>query len=255
MTENKDWTGGTFCAGGQPLPGAPSWGMSLKAAGNMRFRWNEANPARDAFLSAVGEGRAVAAVELVHSRTVYAVDSAAELAGLQGDGIITRNRGLLPVVTVADCMPLFLYEPDAQVFGVLHSGWKGTGIVRDALELAGRRYGADPRKFCVVMGPHIHRCCYTVDGERAAYFRREFTPDCVEPVPGTSGYALSLAAANLAVLRGMGVPEDRISVSADCTCCNPRFGSFRRETAGLPADMPLAERQRCFTVQAAWVKW
>ncbi|HBG65251.1 MAG TPA: laccase [Treponema sp.] len=254
MTENKDFLGGGFCAGGIPLDGAPRWGMSLRAAGSMRFRWDERNERRDAFLAALAEGRQVAAVELVHSRTVFAVDSARELAGCRGDGIITRNRALLPVVTVADCMPLFLYEPDARVFGVLHSGWKGTGIVRSAIELAEQKYGADRRRFCVVMGPHIHSCCYTIDEERASYFRAEFTPDCVRGAAG-SGYALSLARANLAVLDAMGVPADRIQVSSCCTCCDSRFGSFRRETAGLPAAMPLPERQRRFTVQAAWVKW
>ena len=29
----------------------PLWGMTMKAAGSMRFRWNETNPNRDRFLS------------------------------------------------------------------------------------------------------------------------------------------------------------------------------------------------------------
>ena len=33
-------------------------------------------------------------------------------------------------------MPLYLYDPVTGVFGIVHSGWKGTGIVVDAIELA-----------------------------------------------------------------------------------------------------------------------
>ena len=49
------------------------------------------------------------------------------------------------------------------------------------------RFGAKPADICVILGPHIHECCYTVDAERAAYFSREFSPDCCTPVDGGSG--------------------------------------------------------------------
>jgi len=278
--EEKKFTSEHFYFNTLALEDAPSWGMSFRAAGSMRFRWNETNENRIAFLKSIAGHRTVAAVELIHSHVVFAVESAGELEGKQGDGIITTNRNLLPVVTVADCMPIFLYEPHTGVFGVLHSGWKGTGIVKDAIEKAEKVYGARPENFCVVMGPHIHDCCYIVDEERAQYFRVNFTPDCVTPVNERQGilfagdikkgeppviekeaavgqkkYRLSLAKANLAVLRAVGVPEENIVVCRDCTCCSSKFGSFRRETMGLPADMSLSEKQKHFTVQAAWVKW
>lgn len=246
----------------------PLWGMSLKIAGSMRFRWNETNENRAAFLrelaEADGEKKDIGAIELVHSQKVFAIDSIEELYGKQGDGIITKNKNIIPVVTVADCMPIFIFDPETGVFGVLHSGWKGTGIVREAILLAQRVYGSSPENFCVVMGPHIHDCCYTVDEERASYFRVNFTPDCVTPnpnniigsgKPSTTSYSLSLAKANLALLKELGVRENNIVVCRDCTCCKSEFGSFRRETFGLPKDMPLEEKQHYFTVQAAWIKW
>lgn len=269
-----------FYARQLPVENAPMWGMSLRAAGSMRFRWNEVNENRNQFLKELAEDREVAAVELIHSHTVYAVDSSEELYEKQGDGIITTNKKLLPVVTVADCMPIFLYEPHTGVFGVLHSGWKGTGIVKDAIQKAEKVYGAKAENFSVVMGPHIHECCYTIDEERAHYFSVNFTPDCVTEIVEKKGiifagdrkkgepplvekcldstpkkYRLSLAKANLAVLKDIGVPDDHITVCSDCTCCSSKFGSFRRETFGLPADMPLSEKQKHFTVQIAWVKW
>lgn len=251
----KKFFTGKFYFRGRPVEDGPSYGMTLKAAGSMRFRWNERNVNRENFLAELaGIERRTVAVELIHSQNVFAVDSPDELELMQGDGIITVNRELVPVVTVADCMPIFIFDPVTGVFGTLHSGWKGTGIVGNAIRLAEKKYGSRPEDFCVVMGPHIHECCYLVDEERAKYFRVNFTPDCVEEEK-TGGYRLSLARANLSVLREIGVDEDSIVSYSDCTCCNPLFGSFRRETANLPPGMDMEERQRHFTVQAAWVRW
>ena len=255
--EEKRFFEGLFYRNSQPIEDGPRFGMTLKRAGSMRFRWNETNPVRDAFLGKLaGKNHSICAVELIHSKTVFAIEDAEEVEGCQGDGIITQNKSLIPVVTVADCMPIFLYEPESGVFGMLHSGWKGTGIVENAVELAEKKYGARRESFCVVMGPHIHECCYTVDEERAKYFRVNFTPDCVSPVsPDCSKWSLSLLKANLAVLRDSGINEDNIVSYRECTACNPMFGSFRRETSSLPPGTDIQEMQRHFTVQAAWVKW
>ncbi len=239
---------------------SPSWGMSLLSAGNMRFRWNERNDNRTAFLSRLcPTSHTVLPVELIHSKIVYAVSSAGETEGKQGDGIITRNSSLIPVVTVADCMPIFLYDPIRKVFGALHSGWKGTGIAVSAIELASSLYGSRASDFRVVMGPHIHDCCYRVDQERAVYFRENFCQESIKEVEG--GFCLSLAAANLASLLKAGVRREHIAISDECTCCGKlpdgafKFGSFRREAvasgmvAGQGQDLPA------FTVQLAWVKW
>ena len=277
-----------------PGTDAPDWGMSLCAAGSMRFRWNEQNENRTAFLSQLSAGGyETVPIELIHSHQVYAVSSPADTSGKLGDGIITHNRTLIPVVTVADCMPVFLYDPVSRVFGVLHSGWKGTGIAVDAIRLASSLYGSQARDFRVVMGPHIHRCCYRIDRERAAYFANQFTPACVQETEG--GFCLSLADANRAALLKAGVLQEHITISDECTCCTKlpdgsfKFGSFRREAVGqeVAAGRALVTKQdaasgqepaarqepaagpqtdgggrtcggmpsAAFTVQAAWVKW
>ena len=241
-----DTVSGCFYAQGKPLASGPVWGMSLRKAGSMRFRWNEENALRNSFLKTLAApNHEIAAVELIHSHTVYAAEGSDDCYGRQGDGIITRNKNLIPVVTAADCLPIFLYNPQAEVFGALHSGWRGTGIVKNALERAAERYGARAEDFCVVLAPHIHSCCYTVDKERADYFAEAFGEDCVIREDGST-FRLSLAAANFHVLKDCGLIEENIYVSPRCTCCNSVFGSFRREHAAFGGS---------FTVQAAWVKW
>ncbi|MCK9170673.1 MAG: polyphenol oxidase family protein [Treponema sp.] len=257
-----------FYSAGRPFAdNAPVWGMTLRKAGSMRFRWSETNCVRREMLSGIvhrSSGRTLTPVqlELIHSKTVYDVSSFSDTFGLQGDGIITGHAELLPVVTVADCMPLFLYDPVTGVFGAVHSGWKGTGIIGEAVRTAEKNYGAVPGNICIAIGPHIRSCCYVVDEGRAEYFRRNFCGDCVIPFgPEDDGdearswnsaggklYRLSLEKANLAVLDSAGIRDENITVAADCTCCCSLFGSFRRETSGIPED----DKWRRFTVQAAF---
>jgi len=273
-----------FYVNGKPLlRDAPFWGMTLKQAGSMRFRWDETNETRDKLLKEIASGRSAfrndvpcepVPLELLHSKIVYAVSSAADTYGRQGDGIVTDRTSLMPVVTAADCMPIFFYERKRGVFGVVHSGWKGTGIVTEAIAVMRQTYGADVKYLSVVLGPHIRSCCYIVDEERASYFKKNFCGDCVCGAD-ESGYAnaesvdtgrsrarlsgaatllqnegkakryrLSLEKANLALLEASGVRDENIAVCDDCTGCDERFGSFRRETGG--------DIQKPFTVQAAF---
>ena len=253
-----------FFRDGKPLDSGPRWGMTLRKAGSMRFRWNETNENRASVLASVCGEKSPVPLELIHSREVFALENATDTQGKTGDGMITVNRTLVPVVTVADCMPIFLFDEKSGVFGACHSGWKGTGIIADAIALAREKYGAHPEDICVAMGPHIHDCCYAVDGERAKYFADNFTPDCVrrsEDKNGKAQYQLSLEKANLAVLLRAGIQERNIVAAEDCTCCAQDvhgdfpFGSFRRQAAFLPEPLTVEERSKCMTVQAAFCGW
>lgn len=248
-------------------------GMSLKKAGSLRFRWNEKNALRSEYFDSLnlslGLNKNVVPVELIHSQIVYDISKAEDTKNLTGDGIITKNPGLLPTITVADCMPIFLWEPETEVFGIVHSGWKGTGIAVEAMKLAAKDYGAKIENFMVILGPHIESCCYIINKERALYFQENFGEDCVIPLEengkcfaggrglpvvwnnGTGPlFRLSLEKANLNAIKKAGVKDENITVITDCTCCNEVFGSNRRETAEAG---PESDKTRCFTVQAAFI--
>lgn len=218
----------------------PVWGMSLLTAGSMRFRWNETNENRKNFLADLcaknesphTKNLTPVSLELIHSKTVYLLNDGTETLERQGDGMITKNPALLPVVTIADCVPIYFYDVRTGCFGLVHSGWKGTGIIADAIELAGKTFGTHAEDVCVAIGPHIGECCYTVDVARAQHFAKNFSPDCVtrifSTIPGNEGkFSLSLTKANLAVLNKCGVKAENIIVCADCTCC-ARFGDTRK---------------------------
>lgn len=249
---------GNFFYNGKPLTSAPLWGMSVLESGNMRFRWNETNSVREKFFSLIcAEKRKALQPELIHSKTIYEVSSADEIFKKKGDGILTSNKFIVPAVTVADCMPVFVYDKNSNVFGVLHSGWKGTGIAAEAFYMLNKKYGSKPDDLCFILGPHINSCCYSIDKSRAEYFSENFGSCCVSSIDGNK-YSLSLTDANLYLLRKIGIPDGNIFVSKECTCCFKengafKYGSFRRQTSSLPQDLPLEEKQKHFTVQAAFV--
>lgn len=276
ISDNKFFLSFGFVKDGKLLEKAPVCGMTLRAAGSMRFRWNENNPNRNSVLKQIVKDKTIVPVELIHSQIVYDVKSEKDTLNKTGDGIITNNKQLIPAVTVADCVPIYLYDSKKEVFGIVHSGWKGTGILGEAVKLAEKNYGCKVEDFSVTIGPHIHSCCYIVNEERAEYFSKNFTPDCVEPLEeggkcfaggrglaiewandNTNLYRLSLLKANLAVAKKAGVLQENINIIDECTCCNELFGSNRREiaiqTKALGRKLSVEESGKLFTVQAAYI--
>ena len=233
--------------------------ITLLEHGSMRFNWEVENKNRIKFFkNFLSPAKKLVPIQLLHSKIVLAVENENDSHNMHADGIITCNKNLVPVVTVADCMPIYLHDPKTGCFGILHSGWKGTGIVVEALKLAKEKYGADPSDFNVTIGPHIKSCCYKVDKERADFFTTEIDACCVEKIDDNN-YFLSLEKANIFLLERAGVKKENISIMGTCTNCSvndngvPIYGSFRRETKDLSPDIPLSERLKHFTPMAAFI--
>ncbi|MBE6350022.1 MAG: polyphenol oxidase family protein [Spirochaetaceae bacterium] len=223
--------------------------LSLHNAGSMRYRIGEENQNRQDFITNLGlSPEKTVQVQLAHSQVVYSVSQGHELDTKQGDGIITTNKTLIPTVTAADCMPIYFYDGITGCFGIVHSGWKGTGIVLNFLNIAQEEFKARSENFSVILGPHIHSCCYTIDEERAEYFTQTFPYNSVITTTDKN-YSLSLAKANIALLLEAGVLPENIMHCTDCTCCNSRLSSFRRETKGM--NLPPEEITQHFTPMLA----
>jgi len=198
---------------------------------------------RAAFLSSVGIpiDRALG-LHQVHSKTVLVVDhqDPESLATVDADGMVTSRPDVFLTVTVADCLPVFLVDRASGAFGLVHSGWRGTGIVMEALAAMMRTFGTRASDVAAVLGPGIGPCCYAVPPERYHRFRAEFGEHA--GVRGPSGdYRLDLRAANVRLLESAGV--ESIAVASDCTSCSPALGSFRREGQGFHRMLAFVGRQ------------
>lgn len=213
---------------------SPFWGITFRNAGDMKFppETGIQQENRKNLYSVLGLDGAVAGyplrAKLVHSKKIFYCTpedgTFPENLG-EGDGIICPSGGGVPIVTCADCMPIYIYDTVNSYRAVLHSGWKGTGIVSHGVGLMKQK--TSPENLAVVIGPHIRGCCYRVDKTRSEYFAGNFTPSAVKSRNGD--FYLSLLEANLFLLAKSGIPEENILVFDECTSCNSLWGSFRRE--------------------------
>ena len=230
--------GGLACA--VPVTAGVAAGISLAAAGDMALSREPVLPSRQWMRERLGIPRErLYGARQVHSRRVLIVEEqpAAEVAETEADGLLTRREDAVLSVTVADCLPIWLADRRTGAFGIVHSGWKGTGIVAEAILLLGSRFGSRPGEITAVIGPGIGACCYTVPPDRAALFRERYGAAAV--IPDAAQPRLDLREANLALLREAGVED--ILVVTDCTSCSPQLGSFRRQGPGE------------YTLMLAWI--
>lgn len=179
---------------------------------------------------------------LVHGNRVVAVeDGEADPAGdvrlIPGaDGLITDRAGLALIITAADCVPVYLYDPVRRAIGMVHAGWRGTvaGIAAEAVRAMRARYGCDPADIQAAIGPSIGPCCYEVDEAVAEPVRRYFggrAEALLRPSARDGRHMLDLWAANRLDLESAGV--GRVHVAGACTACqSDRFFSHRAEAGG-----------------------
>jgi copper oxidase (laccase) domain-containing protein len=130
---------------------------------------------------------------------------AASLAGRESpgcDGLITKQRGIVFGVYVADCCAVYIVDPKTPAIGLVHSGRKGTelGVVPNAIKQMIDRFGSDPANMIMQLSPCIRPPHYEVD------FAAEIIRQC----------------------RALGPKE--IHNSGVCTACDlNRYYSYRAE--------------------------
>lgn len=150
----------------------------------------------------------------------------------EADGIVTNVRGLPLMCFTADCVPVLLCDPDAGVAGAVHCGWRST--VSDILSVAVNKMtqlGACAANLRAAIGPAIDMCCYETEGEipRAIDGLLGADTDGAYFAVGDTGkYMVDLKQTNRLRLLQLGLRDENISVSDECTCCNnDRYWSHR----------------------------
>ena len=161
--------------------------------------------------------------EQVHSTVV-------EFAKLPGiypdvDGLVTTNSNILLTLKVADCVPVFLYEPLKRIIGLVHSGWRGTveNIVSNTIKLM-QKNGAESQDIRCFLGPAIGKCCYEVDLEVS----RNINDEAKEKMDYEK-WKVDLHGQIRYQLTELGVPTNSIGASNICTYESPECHSYRRD--------------------------
>lgn len=83
------------------------------------------------------------------------------------DGHATGSRGVLLTVTVADCAPIYLFDPVQGAMALLHAGWRGASarILERGVRLLAGRAGTVTSDIVMHCGVGICGACYEVGPE------------------------------------------------------------------------------------------
>ncbi|KAA5602669.1 peptidoglycan editing factor PgeF [Blastochloris sulfoviridis] len=128
---------------------------------------------RARMVAALGVPGPLVSVYQVHSPDVAVVAEPWEReAAPKADAMVTDRPGIALGITTADCGPVLFADPNAQVIGAAHAGWRGAvdGVIAATVE-AMERLGARRSRILAAIGPLIRQPSYEVGPDFIARVR------------------------------------------------------------------------------------
>ena len=143
------------------------------------------------------------------------------------DALVTDTQGIFLAVSLADCLPILLYDPKRKAVAGIHAGWRGSKaeIVRLAIERMQSEFHSELKNLIGYIGPGAGVCCYEVGEDVAQQFPENYLSAGIKSKP-----RLDLKGFNKSLMISAGMDESQIEISEYCTICNESlFHSFRRD--------------------------
>jgi YfiH family protein len=141
------------------------------------------------------------------------------------DALITAKEGLPLVILTADCLSVFLYDPEHHVIGMVHAGWRSSrqDISTKAVEAMRENFKSNPASLRAGFGPSMRQCCFEAGEEFEAIFPQDL-------IKREGRLYLDLPGLNYRQLLKTGLKQENIFDPGLCTFCQADdFFSFRRE--------------------------
>ena len=171
------------------------------------------------------------------------------------DGYVTNKKNVPLAVFTADCVPVLLEDIQGGVVAAVHCGWRSTvaDIGKETIDKM-VTLGAKPENICVAIGPAICRKCFQVGQEVIeavcsllgldAKENIKDLPDSfeesvdreilfIEDKENPGKYFLDLRLVVKKRFMQLGVSENHIEISRDCTMCQPEDYWSHRYTGGI----------------------
>lgn len=183
---------------------------------------------------------------LIHGAQAHEVDEgSAGSALIDTDGLVTNACDLFLSLTVADCLPVFLYDPTVQVVGLAHAGWRGLagGIIPATVKKMINETGARPENILAAVGPGISACHFSVTQETVDALS-VYVPEALQERDSTMFLDLKLIAQRQ--LERAGILPEHTEISKECTACLPeKYFSWRRDRPEPIETMIAVIGRRC----------
>jgi polyphenol oxidase len=142
------------------------------------------------------------------------------------DALYTNTQNNFLAISIADCIPVLLYEPHRKVIAAIHSGWKGTlnKITTVTIEKLIKEFSIDIRNTLAFIGPGISAENFKVGKDVADLFDENVKKEL------NGKYFIDLKKHNYLQLINVGLDEKNIEVSDYCTYKEKDlFHSYRRD--------------------------
>lgn len=138
------------------------------------------------------------------------------------DGLVTNSKDVTLVTFYADCVPVFLFDPERTVISMAHSGWRGTvmEISKEAVRKMKDVFSCDPLNIIAAVGPSIGKCCFEVGDEVYDQFKSNIDWSTKYCKRINQKWYFDLPAIIKMTLLNAGVSEENIVLSGICTKCN-----------------------------------
>lgn len=92
------------------------------------------------------------------------------------DGYVTSESNIATLITFADCIPIFIYDPKINVYANIHSGWRGivNQISVKAVKKLIKLYNSNIKDLICCIGPNISKECFLVNSEVVEIYKKTF---------------------------------------------------------------------------------
>ena len=141
------------------------------------------------------------------------------------DGLVSNLKNKIYLsISVADCVPVCMFDPKTENFALVHSGWRGTykKITNKAVFLMIEN-GSLPKDILVYCGVSISKKNYEVGDDVASLFSKSNSS-----IFGKK-FLLDIKSQIKDDLISIDLLEKNISIEQDCTYNNLTLPSYRRD--------------------------
>lgn len=146
----------------------------------------------------------------------------------QTDGLITNEKNLFLCLTGADCFPVYFFDKEKEVIGIVHAGWRGvvSGVIENAVLKMQKEFNCKIGGINVILGPGIRSCHFEIKKDIINQFKKykEFIINKDDKI------FVDLPGIIKSQLLKLKLPEKNIKDSNECTyCMADKYFSNRRD--------------------------
>ncbi|WP_338014660.1 peptidoglycan editing factor PgeF [Paenisporosarcina cavernae] len=148
------------------------------------------------------------------------------------DCLFTKEKDIVLVTFVADCVPVMFTHEEAGIIGVIHSGWQGTvkEITRKVFTHLVEKEDCSPEGFQVVLGPALSQEKFEVDADVSEKFRAlGYADNFISWKEESQKYHIDNQSVVKKQLELCGLSPNQITLDRTCTFQSAEGFSYRED--------------------------